>query len=86
VVDFDDTKWRFSSAENRDLFLKDLKKYIPEFGGFCLVALADNKAKIGHTDQYTMVDEKLYFNYNKASKRAFNESPDNFLVRAQLNF
>jgi len=86
VVDYDNTKWRFSSEENRDLFLKDPKKYIPEFGGFCPVALADNNAKIGHTGQYTVRDEKLYFNYDRASKRAFNETPDNFLLRAQLNF
>ncbi|GEM_PF-2524756 len=86
VADWDNTKWQFSSEKNRDLFLRDPKKYIPEFGGFCPVALADNKAKIGHTGQYAVINEKLYLNYNKSSKSLFTKNPDNFLVRAQLNF
>jgi len=86
VANWDNTKWRFSSEENRDLFLKDPKRYVPEFGGYCPVALASNNAKIGHVGQYTIRDEKLYLNYNRKTKSAFNKSPDNFLVRAQLNF
>jgi len=86
VVDWDDTKWRFSSEKNRDLFIQDPKKYIPEFGGFCPVALADNNAKIGKSTHYSVINDKLYLNYNRTSKSAFNENPDNFLVRAQLNF
>ena len=86
VADWDNTQWRFSSEENRDLFLKDPKKYVPEFGGYCPVSLARNHAKVGHVGQYTIRDEKLYMNYNRSTKSAFNESPDNFLLRAQLNF
>ena len=86
VVDWDNTKWRFASEENRDLFLKDPERYVPEFGGFCPVALADNNAKVGKSSHYTVRDEKLYLNYNRKTKSAFNESPDNFLLRAQLNF
>lgn len=86
VVDWDNTKWRFSSEENRDLFKQDPTKYIPEFGGFCPVALADNHARIGTTTHYTVIDQKLYLNYNKDAETIFKDSPDNFLVRANLNF
>ena len=86
VVDWDNTKWRFASQENAELFRQDPHKYIPEFGGFCPVALADNNAKIGKSSHYTVIDEKLYLNYNKASHREFNKRPNDFLVRAQLNF
>jgi len=27
-------KWRFSSAEHRDLFIKNPEKYAPKFGGY----------------------------------------------------
>ena len=86
VANWDNTQWRFSSEENRDLFLKDPKKYVPEFGGFCPVALADNNAKIGKSSHYSVIDNKLYLNYNRKSRSSFNESPDNFLWKAQLNF
>lgn len=86
VAEYDNTKWRFASEENRDLFLEDPDKYVPEFGGFCPVALAKNKAKVGHVNQYSFVDDKLYFNYDSASKSAFKNDADNLLLRAQLNF
>jgi len=86
VVEWDNTKWRFASAENADLFKLDPNKYVPEFGGFCPVALADNKAKIGKSSHYTVIDDKLYLNYNRSSQYKFRDTPNDFLVRAQLNF
>jgi len=83
---YDDTTWRFSSEKNRDLFKQDPAKYIPEFGGFCPVALADNHTKIGKSTHYTVVDDKLYLNYNTEAENAFRKRKDDFLVRAQLNF
>lgn len=86
TANWDNTTWRFSSDKNRKLFLADPEKYAPQFGGFCPVALADNNAKIGHVNQYTVHEEKLYLNYNRRSKNKFSDNPDNFLLRAQLNF
>jgi len=83
---WDNSKWQFSSEKNRDLFLQNPEKYVPEFGGLCPVALAENKAKIGHVNQYSIVDEKLYFNFDEQASSQFSKNPDNFLVRAQLNF
>ena len=86
VVEWDKTKWRFASEKNAELFKADPHKYIPEFGGFCPVALADNNAKVGRSTHYTVIDEKLYLNYNRASKQAFQKTPNDFLVKASLNF
>ena len=86
TAEWDNTKWRFASEENRDLFLENPEKYVPEFGGFCPVALADNNAKIGHINHYTLVDDELFLNYDAASKSQFSNDTDNILLRAQLNF
>jgi len=86
AAEWDNTTWRFASEENRDLFLENPEKYVPEFGGFCPVALADNNAKIGHINHYSLVDDELFFNYNAASKSQFSNDTDNILLRAQLNF
>jgi YHS domain-containing protein len=32
--EWQDAKWRFSSAENRDLFAANPEKYAPQYGGF----------------------------------------------------
>ena len=38
-AEFDDTKWYFKTKENRDAFKANPNKYVPEFGGYCPVAL-----------------------------------------------
>ena len=86
VVEYDDTTWRFSSKKNRDLFKADPAKYVPEFGGFCPVALAGNHSKIGKSTHYNIVDDKLYLNFDTEAENAFKKRPNDFLVRAQINF
>jgi len=36
----------FSSEENKNEFLKDPKKFQPQFGGWCAYAVADSKSKV----------------------------------------
>jgi len=83
---YDDTTWRFSSEKNRDLFKQDPAKYIPEFGGYCPVALANNHSKIGKSTHYTVVDDKLYLNFNNDAENLFKQRTKDFLARAQINF
>jgi YHS domain-containing protein len=42
----DGATYLFSSEENKQAFLKEPKKYEPEFGGWCAYAVADSKAKV----------------------------------------
>lgn len=86
TANWDSTTWQFSSDENRQLFLADPEKYAPQFGGFCPVALSKNKFKVGHVNQYHVNDDKLYLNYKKSAQKQFSKEPDNFLLRAELNF
>lgn len=86
VAEWDKTKWRFSSEENRTLFLKDPKKYVPGFGGYCPVALAEKKIKVGRESQHTVVDGTLYLNYNKDSLERFRQGPREIISQARLHF
>jgi len=86
VAEWDDTKWYFANEQNRDAFKTDPKKYIPEFGGYCPVALSKGKAKIGRTNQFTRVDDKLYLNYNRRNQEAFATKPNDYILRAQINW
>ena len=49
VAEWDNTKWYFANEKNRDAFKTDPKKYIPEFGGYCPVALSRGEVKVGRT-------------------------------------
>lgn len=86
VAEWDQTKWRFSSEENRALFLKDPKKYVPGFGGYCPVALADRKIKVGRSSKHTVVDGKLYLNNDTTSLERFRRGPKEIISQARLHF
>lgn len=86
AAEWDNTKWYFANEKNRDLFLENPEKYVPEFGGYCPVALSKGKAKIGRTNQFTRIDNKLYLNYNERNRENFASTPEDYILRAQVNW
>ena len=59
-----DAYWLFSTKENLEAFSKEPQKYAPQFGGYCAWGLAEGHKAPTQPDAWTIVDEKLYFNYN----------------------
>ena len=58
------TYW-FSSIENKNIFLKDPKKYSPEFDGWCAYAVADSKSKVEiDPKSFLIQDGRLLVFYN----------------------
>ena len=56
----------FSSAANKDLFIKDYKKYEPQYGGWCAYAMGKNGEKVSvDPETFKITDGKLYLFYNK---------------------
>ena len=86
TVEWDRTTWRFASQENRDLFEQNPEKYVPQFGGYCPVSVTNHRAKIGLTDQFTVYDNRLYFNASKEARAKFGQAPNEYIYRAQLDF
>lgn len=70
--------WYFSSAENRDLFVKNPRKYAPQYGGFCAWAVSRGYTAPIDPDVWKIVDGKLYLNYNKGVQKNWERDiPDN---------
>lgn len=59
-------KWLFSTQENLDAFKADPEKYAPQYGGYCAWATAHGSLAKGDPKVYTLVDGKLYLNYDKS--------------------
>lgn len=54
-----------SSAENKNLFLKDYKKYEPQYGGWCAYAMGDSGEKVEiDPETFKVKDGKLYLFYH----------------------
>jgi hypothetical protein len=73
-----DVNWRFSTAENRDLFIKNPEKYAPQYGGFCAWAVSRGYTAPIDPNAWKIVDGKLYLNVNlDTQKRWEKDIPGN---------
>ena len=62
---YEGATWRFSSAENKELFEADPEAYAPQYGGYCAKALAEGNVVSIDPQAWKIVDGKLYLNYSK---------------------
>jgi YHS domain-containing protein len=70
---WNDTKWLFSSQGNLDTFKANPAKYAPQFGGFCAFGVSENHKSPTDPNAWTIVDDKLYLNYNKKVKELWSK-------------
>src|SRR5438445_780703 len=61
----DGVTYYFSTAANKDLFVKDYKKYEPQYGGWCAYAMgaANEKVEID-PETFKILNDKLYLFYH----------------------
>lgn len=57
--------WLFSSRENLDAFRASPGTYAPEYGGYCAWAMARDKLATIDPNMWSIVDSKLYLNYDR---------------------
>jgi hypothetical protein len=57
---WDEHRWRFSSAAHRELFKADPVRYAPQFANFCAVALARGEVREANPEYWLISDGKLY--------------------------
>lgn len=78
--------WRFASAESRDLFAKDPERYAPQYGGYCAWAVSRDYTAPTDPDAFTVVDGKLYLNYNRKIMEQWLEDRDRNIRQADENW
>lgn len=83
-AEFGGQTWRFTSAENRDLFLADPARRLPQYGGHCAYGVAGGYLVRGDPEAWTIWDDQLYFNYNKRIRSAWLAALEDFIARAAV--
>ena len=78
--------YRFASAEHRDLFAKEPARYLPEYGGFCAYGASKGHAAPVDPQAFTVIDGKLYLNYNKSIQRSWTSDRDTAIRKADANW
>jgi len=78
--------WLFSSQKNLDLFKADPIKFMPQYGGYCAFGLAGGyKAPIS-PDAWSIVDGKLYLNYNQKVQEDWAADREEMIKKADKNW
>lgn len=82
--------YRFATKEHRDLFIKNPKKYMPEYGGWCAYAMGAKDEKVSMDPKnYKIVDGKLYLFYKgffTDTLDDWNEDEENLKRKADKNW
>lgn len=86
AFDWNGAKWHFSTAENRDLFAKSPEKYAPQFGGYCAWAVSSGYTADGDPNAWSIVNGKLYLNYNQKVKEKWETEQDRRIKDAEKNW
>jgi YHS domain-containing protein len=78
--------WYFSSQENLKAFQSDPEKYAPQYGGYCAFGTAHGHKAPTQTDTWTIVENKLYFNYNQDVKKDWTKDQKELIKKADKNW
>lgn len=63
----------FANAANRAAFAANPEKYVPQYGGYCAFGTSRGYKADIDPSAYTIVDGKLYLNYNTQVKQEWSK-------------
>lgn len=81
-----DAEWRFSSEENKKLFVANPEKYAPQYGGYCAYAVGNNYTASTAPEAWHIRDGKLYLNYSKGVQKKWQANIDNYIKQGDANW
>lgn len=56
--------YQFHTQENKETFDASPEQYVPQYGGFCAIAISEGKTFPVDPNTYKVTDDKLYLFYN----------------------
>ena len=80
------SQWKFISQANLDSFKLTPEKYAPQFGGYCAMGVSENHKAPTDPTAWTIVNDKLYLNYNASVKEMWIKDTVNRINTANANW
>lgn len=78
--------WRFASDAHRAAFRTDPERYAPQYGGYCAWAVSQGYTAAGDPNQWSIVDGRLFLNYNAAVQRQWSADRAALIVQGDRNW
>lgn len=82
----DNATYWFASEENRAAFVADPAKYTPQYGGYCAFAASFGKKAPADPMQWSVVDGKLYLNYDARIQKQWQADVPGFIKQADAKW
>ena len=79
---WEDARWHFASATNRDLFATNPDRYAPKFGGYCAAGVALGEYADVDPEAFSIVDGKLYMISTKENKKGWKKAQEGHIFYA----
>lgn len=76
------TVYTFASEANRDAFIVDPDRYLPEYGGFCALAMTFGKKVDIDPNAWKIVDGKLYVQANMRAASLWQKDVEGNISKA----
>lgn len=86
TASYDGATWRFATAQNRNAFVAEPGRYAPKYGGYCAFAVANGYTAKGDPEQWSVIDGKLYFNYDAPTKAMWLKDPAGYIAKSEKNW
>lgn len=63
--------WLFANQAHLDAFRANPEAYVPQYGGYCAYGTSEGHKAPTEAETWTIVDNKLYFNYSRKVQKAW---------------
>ena len=78
--------YQFASPAHLNTFKKNPSKYLPEYGGYCAYGVSRGYAVDIEPTAWSVVDDKLYLNYNQKIQGKWSEDKSGYIKKANQNW
>lgn len=86
TLKWNNANWQFASKENLQKFKSNPEEYAPQFGGYCAFGMSQGHKAKTEPNAFTVVNGKLYLNYNLQVKVEWSKDRDNLIGIAEKNW
>ena len=86
VYKYKESDWLFVSRANLEAFRAEPEKFVPQYGGYCAYGTTEGHKAPTQAETWTIVDDKLYFNYNMKVKNSWFKNQKERIEKADVQW
>jgi YHS domain-containing protein len=83
---YDGATYYFRSGDDKTAFDKKPERYVPQYGGYCAMAMTMGKLEDADPNYFLVYDEKLFLQRNEKAHMLFFKDPEGNRKKADENW